>query len=320
MKVTEHIKQAKGKTLFSFEILPPLKGEHFEDIYKNISPLLEFKPSFINVTYHQQELIYKNLPNGYLERKTIRHRPGTVGISAALQFKTGIDVVPHLICGGFSQEDTEEALIDLHFLSIHNILLVRGDAPLGQKYFIPEKDGHQYTEGLVNQVSNLNKGIYLDEEIQETHPTEFCIGIAGYPEKHIEAPNMLTDLKFLKQKVEAGAEYIVTQLFFDNQKFFDFEKQCRAIGITIPIIPGLKPITTKRQLLTLPQTFNIDIPDELVNEVQKCSSNKEVREVGVKWSIKQSQELMDFGVPVLHFFTMGKTDNIQKIAKVIFKD
>ncbi len=318
MRVSEHIANAKGKTLFSFEILPPLKGEHFEDIYKNISPLLEFNPSFINVTYHQQEVIYKNVPNGYLERKTIRRRPGTVGISAALQFKTGIDVVPHLICGGFSQEDTEEALIDLHFLGIHNILLVRGDAPSGQKYFIAEKDGHDHTVGLVKQVNNLNKGIYLDDEIQETHPTEFCIGIAGYPEKHIEAPNMQTDLKFLKEKVDAGAEYIVTQLFYDNQKFFDFVNKCREAGIEVPIIPGLKPITTKRQLLTLPQTFNIDIPDELVNEVQKCKTNKEVREVGVKWSIQQSKELIEFGVPVLHFFTMGKTDNIQKIAKAVF--
>lgn len=319
MKVSEHIKKAKGETLFSFEILPPLKGENFKEIYNNISPLLKYNPSFIDVTYHQQEIIYRTLENGYLEKKTIRRRPGTVGLSAALQFKTGIDVIPHLICGGFTKEETEEALIDLNFLGIHNILLVRGDASNGQRYFIPEKNGHTNTNYFVKQVSNLNKGIYLDPEIQNSSPTEFCIGVAGYPEKHIEAPNLNSDLQYLKSKIEAGAEYIVTQLFYDNKKYFDFVNNCRKVGINVPIIPGLKPISGKKQLLTLPQTFNLDIPEELVNKVNDCTNTQEVRQVGIDWSIKQCKELIEFGVPVLHFFTMGKTDNIEKIADEIFK-
>jgi methylenetetrahydrofolate reductase (NADPH) len=314
MKVTEHINKA-DKTLFSFEILPPLKGVHFEDLFGGIKNLLDFNPAYINVTYHQQEVVYKELGNGLLEKRNIRKRPGTVGISAALQFQTGVDVVPHLICGGFTKEETENALIDLHYLGINNILLIRGDAPNGQKYFQPEPQGHAYAIGLVDQVNNLNQGKYLDPDLTNNHPTDFCIGIAGYPEKHSEAPNLENDMTYLKAKVEAGAEYIVTQLFYDNQKYFDFVDQCRKAGIEVPVIPGLKPISGPRQLTTIPQTFHIDIPDDLVREVRKCKDSKAIRELGIEWTTAQCKELVKAQVPALHFFTMGKTDNVEAIVK-----
>lgn len=317
MKVTEHIQKSE-KTLFSFELLPPLKGEHFEHIESKIHQLVEFNPSFINITYHQQEVEYENLGNGLLKKRTVRKRPGTVGISAAIQYKTEIDVVPHLICGGFSREITENALIDLHFLGIDNLLLLRGDPPSTQKYFKPEPEGNAYAVDLVRQVSNMNKGIYLDENLQNNHPSNFCIGVAGYPEKHPEAANHNTDLKYLKEKVDAGADFIVTQMFFDNEKYFDFVKQCRAAGIDIPIIPGLKPISTKKQMLTIPQTFHIDFPDALVSELMKCKSNQDAYEVGIEWATQQSRELIDFGVPVIHYYTMGKADNICQVAKEVF--
>ncbi|MDA3904640.1 MAG: methylenetetrahydrofolate reductase [NAD(P)H] [Bacteroidales bacterium] len=317
MKVTEHIQKSE-KTLFSFELLPPLKGEQFSQIEDKINPLLEFNPSYINITYHQEEIQYEHLPGGLLKKRTVRKRPGTVGISSAIQYKTGINVVPHLICGGFTREVTENALIDLHFLGINNLLLLRGDAPAGQKYFIPDLDGNTYAVDLVKQVSNLNKGIYLEEELENAHPTDFCIGVAGYPEKHPEAPNLDSDLLNLKAKVDAGAEYIVTQMFFDNSKYFEFVKSCRAAGIDVPIIPGLKPLSAKSQLIVLPQTFHVDIPQVLAKEVQKCKSKQSVYELGIAWSIEQSKELIAAGVPVLHYYTMGKSDNIREIAKAIF--
>ena len=317
MKITDHIKQA-DKTLFSFEILPPLKGENIEHINQNIERLLEFKPSFIDVTYHQQEVEYRDLPDGGVEKKTVRKRPGTVGISAAVQFKTGVDVVPHLICGGFSKEDTENALIDLHFLGIDNLLVVRGDPAASQRYFKPEPDGHPHALGLVKQVANMNKGIYLDDELENSHATDFCIGVAGYPEKHSEAPNWQLDLKNLKDKVDAGADYIVTQMFYDNKMYFNFVDECRTIGIDVPIIPGLKPISSKKQLMTLPSIFHIDLPTELVNEILKCKTRDAVRQLGVEWSIMQAEELMEKGAPVLHFYTMGNSGNIEKIAKAVF--
>ncbi|MFH0999594.1 MAG: methylenetetrahydrofolate reductase [NAD(P)H] [Bacteroidota bacterium] len=317
MKVTEHIQKSQ-KTLFSFELLPPLKGEQFSHIEDKINPLLEFNPAYINITYHQEEIEYVNLAGGLLRKRTVRKRPGTVGISSAIQYKTGIDVVPHLICGGFTREVTENALIDLHFLGINNLLLLRGDAPAGQKYFIPDPDGNNYAVDLVSQVSNLNKGIYLEEGLENAHPTNFCIGVAGYPEKHPEAPNQDSDLLHLKAKVDAGAEYIVTQMFFDNQKYFDFVKRCRDAGIEVPIIPGLKPLSTKNQLITLPQTFHVDIPQGLAAEVQKCKSKKSIYELGIEWSIAQSKELIAAKVPVLHYYTMGKSENIKRIAESIF--
>lgn len=315
--VVDHINQS-DKTLFSFELLPPLKGQDFESTQNVIDPLMEFSPSFINITYHQEEVVYDNLPNGYMKKKTVRKRPGTVGISAAIKYRYGVNVVPHIICGGFTREETENALIDLQFLGIDDILAIRGDPQEGMKKFIPEPEGNQHAIELVKQIVELNNGRYLDEELKNTRSMNFCIGVGGYPEKHSESPNLESDLHFLKKKIEAGAHYIVTQMFFDNNKYFEFVKRCRAEGITVPIIPGMKPLSTKEQIISIPKTFNVDIPAGLVKEVVKCDSNKQVRELGVEWAIAQSKELMKANVPVLHFYTMGKSDNIQKIAKAVF--
>lgn len=318
MKLTEHIARRNGKTLFSFELLPPLKGETFESISQNIDPLIEFNPALIDVTYHREEIVYKEREDGLLEKRTVRKRPGTVGISAAIKFKYKIDVVPHIICGGFNREETENALIDLYFLGIHNLLLIRGDNPVGEKAFRPEPNGNQYALELVKQAVNMNHGIYLEEEIVNANPTGFCIGVAGYPEKHAEAPNMAADIAHLKEKVDAGADYIVTQMFFDNAAFFRFKEACRDAGIKVPIIPGIKPLSTKAQLSALPRTFSIDLPEALAKEADKCRDNQQIRQLGVEWAIAQSRELIQSGVPVLHFYTMGKTDNIRKIAKAVF--
>jgi methylenetetrahydrofolate reductase (NADPH) len=317
LKITDHIANA-DKTLFSFELLPPLKGQNFESIQAAIDPLMEFDPAFINITYHQEEVVFEELGNGLIKKRSVRKRPGTVGISAAIKFYYKIPVVPHLICGGFTKEETENALIDLHFLDIKNLLLVRGDPPANTRIFKPEPDGNEHTTDLIEQVMNLNKGIYLEEGLKNATPTDFCVGVAGYPEKHQESPNMESDLHFLKMKIEKGASYIVTQMFYDNQKYFDFVKLCRSKGINVPIIPGLKPLTTKSQLVSIPKTFSVDMPEELVKEVLKCKDNKAVREVGVEWAVQQSKELIKAGVPVLHFYTMGKSDNIRKIAEKVF--
>ncbi len=316
MKITEHINRAT-KTLFSFEILPPKKGENIRNLFLNIDPLMEFNPPFIDVTYHRQEHIIKETKSG-LRKFTVRKRPGTVGICAALMNKYNVDAVPHVICGGFTKEQTEEALIDLDFLGIDNALILRGDPIKGEISFSPTEGGHAYASDLIKQVTDLNKGIYLDKEQTDNTCTDFCIGVSGYPEKHSEAPNLKEDLKFLKQKVALGADYIVTQMFFDNQKYFDFVQLCRSEGITVPIIPGIKPIGIKKHLTLLPQFFHLTLPQELVTEVQKCKNNKAVRRAGELWAINQCRELMDFGVPVLHFYSMGKADNIYTIAKVLF--
>lgn len=317
LKITDHIRQA-DKTLFSFELLPPLKGQNIEHIHHAIEPLMEFDPAFVNITYHQEEFVYKPLPNGLIEKKTIRKRPGTVGIAAAILYRYGVNVVPHIICGGFTREETENALIDLHFLGVKNLLVVRGDPQPSMKYFQAEPGGHSHALDLVKQVKNLNQGVYIDDDLLNATATDFTIGVAGYPEKHIEAPNLESDLKFLKQKIDAGAEFVVTQLFFDNSKYFSFVENCRKAGIEVPIIPGLKPISTLNHLNTLPQTFNIDLPDDLVKAVQACKNKNEVRQVGVEWCIAQSKELIAAGAPVLHFYTMGRSDNIQQIAKAVF--
>jgi methylenetetrahydrofolate reductase (NADPH) len=317
MKVIDHINGSKD-TIFSFEILPPLKGQNIQNIYDNIDPLMDFNPPFVNVTYHREEVVYKRLENGLLEQKVIKKRPGTVGICAALQHKYKIDAVPHILCGGFNQEDTENALIDLDFLGIENVLALRGDSVKGEVYFQPELNGHKYAHELVGQINAMNKGKYLDEELQNNTPTNFSIGVAGYPEKHFEAPSINNDIEHLKKKVDAGADYIVTQLFFDNNKYFEYVEKCRAAGITIPIIPGIKPIASKKHLSILPHRFHVDLPDDLVKEVLTCKDNKQVRQVGVEWAIEQCKELKAANVPVLHFYSMGKVDNIQKIAKEIF--
>jgi methylenetetrahydrofolate reductase (NADPH) len=316
MKVTEHIAQAKD-TLISFEILPPLKGKSIESIYDHLDPLMAFKPAFINVTYHRSEHMFKKRADGSFEKVEIRKRPGTVGICAAIMNHYNVDAVPHLICGGFSKEETENALIDLNFLGIDNVLVLRGDAPKNESFFEPHPNGHRYAIDLLHQVSNMNNGIYLEEDLVEGLKTKFCIGVAGYPEKHFEAPNMQNDLEHLIKKVESGADYIVTQMFFDNHKFFEFVKKCREAGIKVPIIPGLKPITSKKQLTVLPRIFHVDIPTELSNEIMKCKTDKDVELVGTEWLIQQSKELKAAGTPVLHYYTLGKPKVIQKVVEAV---
>lgn len=318
MKLVEKLKNT-NKTYFSFEILPPMKGGSMGDIYAVIDPLMEFEPMNINVTYHQQEVVYKELDSGNIEKRTIRKRPGTVAISAAIKYRYREPiVVPHLICGGFTKEETEDALIDLNFLGMNNLLVLRGDPPANQKYFTPEKKGHDHTLGLIQQIMNLNNGVYCDEELENKTKTNFSLGVAGYPEKHLEAPNMKSDLKYLKMKIEAGAEYVVTQMFFDNQKYFDFVELCRKEGITVPIVPGIKPVRSKRDLDLLPQVFNIDIPEELATEIANAKDNSAVKQIGIEWTSQQSKGLIDFGVPAVHYYTIGKSDNIQQIAKNVF--
>ncbi len=318
MKVTEHIAQAKGKTLFSFEIVPPKKGNNIEELYKNIEPLLEFKPPFIDVTTSREEYLYKEHPNGLLEKKLIRMRPGTVGICSAIQHKYNIDTVPHVLCGGFTKEETEDLLVDCFYLGIDNIMALRGDAMKEEKYFRPTKNGNVYALDLVKQINNLRKGIYLHDTLETNIGMDFCIGVAGYPEKHIEAPSKTFDLEKLKEKVDNGADYVVTQMFFDNKKYFEFVDKAHEMGIHVPIIPGIKPITVKKHLNILPQAFFLDFPEELVKEIEKCKNNEAVKQVGIEWAIAQSIELKKAGVPSLHYYSMGKSENIIQIISQVF--
>lgn len=317
MKVCDHIDNAKGDTLISYEVLPPLKGGRMQDIFDMLDPLMEYKPPFIDVTYHRQEVVFNKRESGYYEKVSIRKRPGTVGICASIMHKYGVDAIPHLICGGFTIEETEDALIDLAFLGIDNVLALRGDAMKFEDRFIPEKGGHKYASDLVDQMRHMNEGKYLDANLANAAPTEFCIGVAGYPEKHFEAPNFDTDMEYLKKKVDAGAHYIVTQMFFDNNKYFEFVDKCRAVGITVPIIPGLKPITRKSQLSGIPRKFFINYPEELVLEMQKQTDRDAIKQVGIEWCIAQSKELKEKGVPVLHYYTMGDTNTMLKILKEV---
>ena len=316
MKVIDHIKEAKG-TLISFEILPPLKGKTINSIYDHLDPLMEFSPAFINVTYHRSEHVFKKTANGSFDKVEVRKRPGTVGICAAIMNHYKIDAVPHLICGGFTKRETEDALIDLNFLGIDNVLVLRGDAAKNETFFEPEAEGHRYAIDLAKQVIDLNSGIYLEEDIREGFRTNFCIGVAGYPEKHFESPNLQHDLQHLKSKVDAGADYIVTQMFYDNKKYFEFVAQCRNAGITVPIIPGLKPLTSKKQLSVIPRTFHVDIPTDLSNEIMKCKTDADCEQVGSEWLVAQSKELKKSGVPVLHYYTLGKARVIYNSVKQI---
>ena len=317
MKITEHLAQSKH-TLVTFEVLPPLKGKTITSLYDHLDPLMEYKPSWINVTYHRSETMFKRKADNSFEKVEVRKRPGTVGICAAIMNYYKIDAVPHLICGGFSKRETEDALIDLNFLGIDNVLTLRGDAPKNEASFIPEPDGNRFAIDLMKQALRMNNGLYIDEDIRDGGKTNFCIGVAGYPEKHFEAPNLDIDLKYLKEKVEAGAEYIMTQMFFDNNKYFAFVNSCRNMGINIPIIPGLKPLTTKKQLSVLPRIFHVDIPTELSEAVMKCKNDSEVEQVGTEWLIQQSKELKKFGAPVLHYYTLGKPSVIKNIVKEVF--
>ena len=317
MKVTEHIESLTNQRSLSIEIIPPLKGGNIDDIYNTLYPIMEFSPAFVNVTYHGEECEYKELANGFWQRRVLRKRPGTVGICAAIQNKFKVDAVPHLLCGGFTKEQTENLLIDLNYLGIENVVALRGDAPKGELYFRAKEDGHPYASHLVKQIENLNRGIYLDEELENSAQSDFCIGVAGYPEKHSEAANLDSDIEYLKEKVDNGASYIITQLFYDNSKFFAFVDKCRAAGITIPIIPGLKPFATKRQLHIIPQRFHVDLPTDLAVEVTKAASKEAVREVGTEWMIAQSKELFEAGFHLIHYYTMGRTEGLCRLAKTL---
>lgn len=315
-KITKYFEQAAGKTLFSIEIIPPMKGQHLGELMSHIEPLMEFKPPFIEVTYHREEYVDK-VVDGFSKRIPIRKRPGTLGICASIIQRFQIEAVPHVICGGFTQEETEDFLIDLHYLGIENVLLLRGDQEKGESHFTPKPGGHAYANELVAQVAAMNQGILLHEET-ESLPTNFCIGVAGYPEKHIDAVSFDQDLRYLKQKVDAGADYIVTQMFFDNSKYFDFVKKCREMGIKVPIIPGLKPLATERQLEILPEIFHLEIPSEFVSEARKCANNAAIKQLGIEWAVQQGKELIQAGVPALHFYTMSKSDSVRAIAEKLF--
>ena len=317
MKVIDHLRQAKD-TLVSFEVLPPLKGKNISSLYQHLDPLMEFKPSFVNVTYHRSEHIFKKKADGTFEKVEVRKRPGTVGICAAIMNHYQVDAVPHLICGGFTKRETEDALIDLNFLGIDNVLVLRGDATKNESSFEPEPDGNRYAIDLLRQVDRLNNGIYLEEDIRDGFRTKFCMGVAGYPEKHFEAPNLEIDMKHLKAKVDAGAEYIVTQMFFDNAKFFAFVDKCKENGINVPIIPGLKPLTNKKQLSVIPRIFHVDLPNELIEAMNKTKTDEEAEKVGEEWLIHQSKELKKSGVPVLHYYTLGKPKIIYNAVKEVF--
>jgi methylenetetrahydrofolate reductase (NADPH) len=317
MSVIEKIKNAKGP-LFTFELLPPLKGHSIERIYSAIDRLMEFEPAYINFTSHRNETTYRERPDGFLEKRVTRLRPGTIALAAAVKYKYNITVVPHILCGGFTREETENVLIEMNFLDIDDVLALRGDPQKGSRVFIPETDGHRYTSELVAQIVDMNNGKYLEDTLREKTPTNFCIGVAGYPEKHSEAPNMETDIMNLRKKIDAGAQYIVTQMFFDNEKFFRFRDMCRDAGIDVPVIPGIKPVSVLRDIKLLPQTFFIDLPNDLMKEMEKCTTDHEVREVGIEWCTMQSRELIGKGVPGVHYYTLGCSDDIARIVKASF--
>lgn len=318
MKITEHIERAKGKTLFSFEIVTPEKGKNIQRLYDNIDPLMEFNPPFIDVTTSREEYIDIPKGDGVFERVKTRKRPGTIGICAGLKYKYNVDTVPHVLCGGFSKEETEYLLVDCQYLGIDNVMALRGDKMKHEDSFSPEHNGHRYASDLVRQIRELNQGHFLDPNMKMEFAPNFCIGVAAYPEKHYEAPSMQKDLLALKTKVDAGADYVVTQMFFDNQKYFDFVKAARQMGITVPIIPGIKPVAVKRHLEMLPAVFHLDFPQDLSRAISNAKDNAAVREIGVEWAIAQSKELMDWGAPVLHYYSMGKAENIKRIAEAVF--
>jgi len=317
MKVTEHIRRAE-KPIVSLEILPPTKGKSIDSIFTLLDPFMEFKPSFINVTYHRAEQVFKRRSDGHFERVEIRKRPGTVGICAAIMNRYGVDAVPHLICGGFSREETENALIDLHFLGVSNVLALRGDAAANEKFFVPHPHGHRYADELVRQIMDLNQGKYLEEDIMDGVKTDFCIGVAGYPEKHFESPNIETDLYYLKKKIGLGADYVTTQMFFDNKYYHEFVRGCRENDIHVPVIPGLKPLTTQRQLTMIPSIFNVNIPVELTNAMLSAKTPEACEQVGTEWLLAQCRELLAQKVPVLHFYTLGKPHVVYNVLKQLF--
>lgn len=307
MSIAQTLKDRK-KTLFSFEILPPIKGKGMESIYKTVDPLIEFKPSFITITSHREQYDENN--------KRVRRRPGTVAIAAALQYKYNIPIVPHILCGGFTKSETEYVLIDLNFLGITDILALRGDALKIDKEYKPESDGNAYAEDLLKQIADMNKGKYIDDtDFNQSVPTNFSCAIAGYPEKHYASLNADTDMEYLKRKVDAGAEYIITQMFFDNNIYFDFVDRCAKNGITIPIVPGIKPIGFKSQATVLPELFHIELPADLQSALLKCKDDDEAKTIGTEWSIMQGKELVKHNIPSLHLFTYSSAKQSIEIAK-----
>lgn len=321
MHVIDILNQASAeqKTRFAFELLPPLKGAGLTQIFNAIDPLIEFDPAYINITFHRESIKERIAEDGSVDWHIVRRRPGTVGVSAALTQRYNVPTVPHLICGGLSKYDIEDALIDMDFLGIHNVLALQGDKSQNERFFMPHQQGHAHSLGLVKQIAAMNKGEYIDSESEEHHKSNFSIGVAGYPEKHFAAKSIDTDIAHLKAKIDAGAQYVVTQIFYDNKRYFDFVKKCREAGITVPIVPGLKPLSTVKQLTGLAETFSITMPDELISEVNRHKDEpSKVREIGIEWSIAQGRELMAAGVPVLHFYTMSRTNNIQQIARALF--
>nr|WP_321520315.1 methylenetetrahydrofolate reductase [NAD(P)H] [uncultured Macellibacteroides sp.] len=317
MKVIDLIHTSK-RTAFSFEILPPIKGNSIQKVYNVIDRLREFDPKYINITSHHSEYIYKTLPDGKIEKVNIRKRPGSVAIASAIQNKYNITAVPHIICKGFTKEETEYALIDLNFLGVYDLLLLRGDVKTIEAGDANSNLYHEHATDLQDQVNNFNKGIAVDGSTFEANETSFSYGMACYPEKHEEAPNMDSDIFYLKQKVANGADYLVTQMFFDNQKYYDFVDRCRAEGITVPIIPGIKPVVFKSQLTVLPKIFRSDIPEPFASELRKCQTDEEVKEVGIDWCTSQCKDLIAHGVPSLHFYTMMATESVYKVAKQIY--
>ena len=316
MKVTDLINNRKS-TAFSFEILPPLKGNSIQKVYNIIDKLIEFDPQYINITSHHSEYIYKTMPDGSFQKVNIRKRPGSVAIASAIQNKYGVTAVPHIICKGFTKDETEYGLIDLNFLGVHNLLLLRGDTQTLEPYQMGSQY-HEHATDLQKQVNDFNQGIAVDGSRFEANETPFSYGMACYPEKHEEAPNMESDIFYLKEKVRQGAEYLVTQMFFDNEKYFSFVDRLRAEGITVPIIPGIKPIVFKNQLTVLPKIFRSEIPEPFAAELRKCKDDEQAKEVGIEWSIQQCKELMAHGVPSLHFYTMMASDSVRRIAQAIY--
>ena len=316
MKLTEYFKS--DKTIFSFEVLPPLKGKSIDSLYNAIDPLMEFNPAFVDVTYHREEYIERPRKDGGYDKISTKKRPGTVAICAAIMNKYKVEAVPHLICGGFSKDETENALIDLAFLGIENVLALRGDNLKNERNFVPEKDGNGNSLDLIRQIGDMNSGVYLDRELQNATETNFCIGAAGYPEKHVDAANLQSDLKFLKRKVDAGAEFITTQMFFDNKKYFEYVDLCREAGIHVPIIPGIKPITKKIHLRALPSIFNMDIPEPLASELHDAKDDAAARQIGIEWCIQQCKELKASNVPALHFYTMSFSSATKDVVSQVF--
>lgn len=317
MKVIECL-TARKHPFASFELVPPLKGTDISHLYESIEPLMEFQPPFINVTTHRNEVEFRQMSDGNYRKVVVTKRPGTLAIAAAIMRRFPVEVVPHIICGSFTKLETEDLLLDLRFLDIHNVMALRGDAQPGEKYFTPTRGGHKYCSGLVKQITAMNGGEYQDDTLKEAVPTDFCIGVAGYPEKHIEAPNLAVDIQHLKEKVDAGAQYIITQMFFDNFKFYKFVDACREAGITVPILPGIKPLSNQRHIDLLPRAFSIDIPETLMSELLKCPDDAAIRRVGVEWAVAQCQDLLAHGVPAIHFYTMGKADNVTEIIRRTF--